>query len=89
MAPPPVMHALYPPPETAIAMFGNMEVLLWWLLKYAFASKPGMLSRPRNCCIAGMVLFLRACSQEVSCGDSPSAALMEGRFEGHAPPCGV
>ena len=87
--PPPVIHALYPPPETAIPIFGNIDVLLWWLLKYAFASKPAIFSRLRNCCMAGMVLFLRTCSHDVSCGDSPSALRNVGLFEGHAPPCGT
>jgi hypothetical protein len=80
--PAPFINARYPPPETAIPIFGRVEALPETLLMYASASNPEMFIRLSHSVIGAMVAFLRSCSHDVSSEDKFEASRMVGLVDG-------
>src|SRR6266536_667912 len=82
--PAPFNIALYPPPDTAIPMFGRVLGSLAILEMYSDASNPDIFARLRNEVIGAIVLFLRSESHAVSLVERVEADRITGRFEGQS-----
>ena len=80
--PAPFIRALYPPPDTAMPIFGSAVALALYLSMYAAASKPAMPRRESSSFIGATVLLRRRDSHSVSFADSESATRMVGRSAG-------
>ena len=89
ITPAPCINALYPPPDTAMAIFGNAETfpLIYWM--YALASKPLIFARIRKSRIAQMVFALLFSSHSVSLELRDVDFRTVGREFGHSIECGV
>ena len=83
------MSARYPPPESAIAIFGSAEAFCACLEMYESPLKFPKSNRPKKSRIGFTVLLRRTCNQEVSFGESLEALRIVGLLEGQSPAAGL
>lgn len=83
------INARYPPPDTAMPIFGNKVALLETRLMYEAASNPDILALERKSIIGCIVSFLRTLSQDVSSCESAEALRTDGGVAGQLTEAGA